>query len=989
MNLRHYLENQKLLSENRLPSRTLLLPADKRGVTHKNPTDSAMITSLNGDWNFRYLENGKITEEYTSFYAPDYDDTAWDVLPVPSMWQYHGYGTCLYPNVAYPFPLDPPYIHCVNPVGLYRRHFKVKNKPAQAILRFGGVDSAYFVYVNGEYVGFSKGSRLTSEFDITNYLQAGDNLLAVQVHTYCDGSYLENQDMLLASGIFRDVTLLCIGEDSLWDYTLLPVDSGFELTCECHTGQDGAVLEAVLYDAEGREVCREAKAASNKTVFSLTVETPHLWNAEDPYLYELILTLSRSGIVSEIHTKKAGIRFSSISGQYLMLNGSPIRLKGVNRHDNNPWTGRAITAEQIRSELEDIKSCNLNAIRCSHYTNQPVFYEIASELGIYVMDEADVETHGAHMHGDIGWISKMDDWYDAYFDRISRMYYQDKNETCINIWSLGNEYGNGQVTDRCAQWLRSQPASKPLHYSPYSRRYPEDFRFTGYMPMATLEEYIPEGLPVMMVEYAHAMGNSPGGLEDIWRFVYTHDYICGGYVWEFKSHGFSSPDKDGNEAYLYGGDFGDVYHWSNFSLDGYHTSDGTAKPAWDELRQVSAPVWVEKEENGIRVYNTYDFLTLDDVEMEWTLYADDSVVRSEKISMTGIGPRQNKLFELDFSVDGIAGDFRADFLFTKNGHKLAHKQILLGRSEKVDMQAAAFAHTVEEDDNYFVRITSENAVVEFDKGLLTRYCVNGNELLAEPLRPNLWRAATDNDGIEGFAPRHMGEWKEALVHDLRFGLHSHTITDSDSVCTLTAKGRLLPQTYYWGFEMTLTYSLYADGSLHVTMNGTPYGNTPKILPRIGMRMGLNEKMEQACWFGRGAGDSYPDRKHAAPVGLYTLPIHELNFEYDVPQETGNHENTRFVRIYGENTGLCAVGDFAFSCHDFTLENLTAARHKNELTHTGTKYLYLDTKQRGLGSLSCGPDPEAEYELPTDSFSFSFVLMADSGNQAAFDRMRTI
>lgn len=372
MNLRHYLENQKMLSENRLPSRSLLLPADKRSVTHKNPTDSSMITSLNGDWNFCYLADGKLTGKHASFFAPDYDDSDWDLLPVPSMWQYYGYGTCLYPNVAYPFPLDPPYIHCVNPIGLYRHHFDVQDIPAQAILRFGGVDSAYFVYVNGKYVGFSKGSRLTAEFDITAFLQPGDNLLAVQVHTYCDGSYLENQDMLLASGIFRDVQLICTGSDSLWDYTLLPTETGFSLSCECHTAGAGAVLEASLYDAEGVLVCSQTAEAGKKTDFSLTIENPILWNAETPYLYELVLTLSRAGKICEIHTKKAGIRFSCVSGSYLMLNGKPIRLKGVNRHDNNPWEGRAITAAQIRSELEDIRSCNLNAIRCSHYTNQPI-----------------------------------------------------------------------------------------------------------------------------------------------------------------------------------------------------------------------------------------------------------------------------------------------------------------------------------------------------------------------------------------------------------------------------------------------------------------------------------------------------------------------------------------------------------------------------------------------------------------------------------------
>ncbi|HJA91589.1 MAG TPA: hypothetical protein H9717_00445 [Candidatus Eisenbergiella merdipullorum] len=986
MNLRHYLENQKLLSENRLPSRSLLLPAKKRGVTHVNQTDSAMIISLNGDWNFHYLDDGKISEEYASFDLPEYDDSKWDILPVPSMWQYHGYGTCLYPNVVYPFPLDPPYIHTINPIGLYRRHFYLGKVPHRAILRFNGVNNAYFVYINGNYVGFSKGSRLSAEFDITQYLYTGNNLLAVQVHTYSDGSYLENQDMLLASGIFRDVTILLLGKDSLWDYTVLPVENGFELTCNCHVQDEKACLEAALYSATGEELCRQTKSATSETIFSLKVENPQLWTAETPYLYELVLTLSREEIVSEIHTKKVGIRFSSVEGRYLLLNGKPIRIKGVNRHENNPWTGQAITPQQIRAELEDIKACNLNAIRCSHYTNQPVFYEIASELGIYVMDEADLETHGAHTHGDEGWISKMDDWYDAYLDRVSRMYHQDKNETCINIWSIGNECGIGQNIDKCAQWLRSQTVVKPLRYSSYSRSLTEDFRFTGYMPMSTLEDFIPEGLPVLMLEYAHAMGNSPGGLEDIWNFVYTHDYICGGYVWEYRSHGFSDLDANGKERYLYGGDFGDTYHWSNFSLDGYHTSDGTAKPVWGELREVSAPIRISREGNGVRVYNTYDFLPLDDVEMEWTIYASNDVIRTGNCTLTGIGPREDVFFEINFSTEGYLGDFRADFIFSKEGKQLAYKQFLLGRSKKVKETPAAFVHTAEADENYNVCMRSENAIVEFEQGLLTRYCIKGKELITEPLRPNFWRAPTDNDGIDGLFPRHMGEWKEALVYDLRFGIYDQMITDAYNTCTLTVKGKFLPQSFYWGFEMTLVYTLYADGSLQISMEGKPYGNTPKILPRIGMRMRLPKEMKRACWFGRGSGDSYPDRKHAAPVGLYDVNIGDLNFLYDVPQETGSHENTRFVRIYGDDIGIVAIGDFAFSCHDFTLENLTVARHKNELIHTPEKYLYLDARQRGLGSLSCGPDPEKAYELLTESFSFSFTLAVDEGTAAAFEKM---
>lgn len=988
MNLRNYIENPGLLHENRLPARSLLIPAQKSGVTHRNYTDSDRITSLNGDWAFRYLADGKIPADDRDFFAPEYDDSGWDTLGVPSMWQFKGYGTCYYPNVDYPFPVDPPYIHTVNPIGLYRKKLVLTTVPAHTILRFDGVESAYFVWVNGNYVGFSKASRLCAEFDITEHLHDGENVIAVQVHRYSDGSYLENQDMLMASGIFRNVTLISCGADYVWDYLLLPTENGFELTADCRTSGDGAVLEAVLYDVDGLEVCRQAADASGETQISLPVDDPHLWNAEDPYLYTMILTLLRDGDAAEIHTKKAGIRFSTIEGHYIKLNGSPITLKGVNRHENNPWRGRAITAEQIIAELCDIKSCNLNAIRTSHYTNQPLFFEIASELGIYVMDEADVESHGMAETGDMGGLAKNDAWAEAFLDRVSRAYYQDKNETCINLRSLGNEAGDGQNLYACVEWLKEREPKIPTNYyaSLFDEKNPAPFRDTGYMPMSTLEGYSPDGAPVLMLEYAHAMGNSPGGLEDIWRFVYSHDYICGGYVWEFKSHGFSSPDEEGRERYLYGGDFGDLYHWSNFSLDGYHTSDGTPKPTWEELREVSAPVWVERTENGIEVRNTYDFRTLDGVRLEWMLYADDRAVRSGVLELDGIAPHQVKEFAPDLSTDGLCGDFRADFIAYRGDEKLAHKQILLGRSERAPMEYTAFPYTVSEDDGR-ITVCAGNTRIDVENGLICRYAVGGRELILSPLMPNFHRAPTDNDGIIGFSERHAGEWNGKLVHDLRFGLHEQTVEQLDDRCVIHAAGKILPQSQYWGFDAELIYTISDGGNVEIRMKGKPYGNAPQILPRIGMKVCLPADADRAEWFGRGPGDSYSDRKHASPVGLYAMDIADMNFRYDVPQETGNRENTRFVRITGENYGICAVGDFSFSCHNFTLENLTKARHRNELRFTEEKYLYIDHRHRGLGSLSCGPEPEEAYELRTGDFDFSFLLMPDGGNHAAFERIK--
>jgi len=982
MHLRNYLENHHMLSENRLPARTLLLPAHRRGVTHQNPLASDRIVSLNGQWRFCYLPEGRLTEEYVAFMEPAYPDSQWDTIPVPSMWQYLGYGNCLYPNVEYPFPYDPPYIHTVNPIGLYRHRFQLDTLPEKLLIRFGGVDSAYFLYCNGQYVGFSKGSRIASEFDLTPYAAEGENVLAVQVHTYCDGSYLENQDMLLASGIFRDVTLLFCGADSLWDYTLLPEEDRFHLTCSLSLAHEDVILEAELYDTDGSMVASQILPAAETVSLHLPVPDARYWTAETPWLYELVLTLKRNGKILEVHTKKAGLCSSAIEGAYLTQNGKPIYLKGVNRHDNNPWCGKAITAEQIRRELTDIKNNNLNAIRCSHYTQQPVFYEIASELGLYVMDEADLETHGAHTSGDEGAISKMPDWLDAYMDRITRMYQLNKNETCINIWSLGNECGQGDNLDRCGQWLRNQPAAKPLRLSPINPDMPSDFRFTGYMPMSVLEGYAPEGKPVMMLEYAHAMGNSPGGLWDIWNFIYRHDYICGGYVWEYKSHGFSSPDEQGKERYLYGGDFGDKYHWSNFSLDGYHTSDGTPKPAWTELREVSAPVWIEQAEDGILVHNTYDFLSLAGVRMDWCVTEDSRICRSGTMVLEDIPARGTGKVCLPLETDGMTGTVLADFTFVSDTTVLSHKQLLLKDAEPETVQPAACVYDIQETDDELI-LTGEDVRILFRGGLLAGYTVQGKEKLTSPLTPNLWRAPTDNDGIQNFSPRHLGEWKGALLHTCRFGMYSiHTEQTTDAV-TVKAVGKYLPQGKSWGFDMTLTYVITAGGKIRITMDAAPYGNPPSILPRIGMMMGLVPEISDACWFGRGPGESYSDACHSTVIGLYTQSVEDMHFRYDVPQETGNHQDCRFVRAYGAGGGICCSGQFAFSLHNFTLDNLTEARHCNELLYTPERYLYIDMVQRGLGSHSCGPEPEKQYELPTAAFTFTWTLSPDHGTDAAF------
>ncbi len=971
----NYIYNPKMVGENRLPARTLTVPAEEPGITHKNCEKSTRMQCLDGEWSFLYLpeDDGK------AYWSNEIDDSGWDKIPVPSMWQYQGYGNCLYPNVQYPFPYDPPYIHAENPVGIYRCRFRTNRNAMNTVIRFLGVDNAYFVYLNGEYVGFSKGSRIASEFDISNYLEDGENILTVKVYTYSDGSYLENQDMLLSSGIFRSVWLVFSGPESLWDYTVVPDCEGFTVHTEMRTWGNSR-LSVNLFSAEGEKIFDIETKSTPSNTFRIYLENPIEWNAENPYLYTLIFKVISPDEEPEIHTKKVGICVPSTKGNKFLINGKPIFLKGVNRHDNNPFTGRAITNEQIYEELCDIKECNLNAIRCSHYPRHPYFYEAASELGLYVMDEADNETHGAHVTGDQGALNKDPAWYPAFFDRLSGMYYRDKNETCITIWSVGNESGEGENNYKCSEWLDYQDVRKPQSGNPPGG-FTRDFRYTGYMDMETLASFEEDGAPVMMTEYGHAMGNSPGGLSDIWEYVYTHPHICGGYAWEYKSHGFYEKGKDGKARYLYGGDFGDAYHWSNFSLDGFHTSDGTPKPSWDELRRVSAPIFAYPSEDGLCVMNTLDFTTLRNIRLDWKIFYGEKVGCSETAVIDSIPPHGTKVFPMDFACDDTNEFCFADFVFTADGKEIGRKSLILKSAEPKTAAKQAFDCGITGESDHSFSVTHSDMRVDFCGGMIAGISANGKKLLTAPVRPNLFRAPTDNDGIVNFMPRKAEMWTKRLVHTVRYGEHDTVIRRESTGLTIESSGKILPQGEYWGFDTKIVYSLTAPGEIRVNISGKPYGKVPSPLPRIGLVLPIAKEYDTANWFGRGPADSYPDRKESTLFGEFSGNVESMNFIYDVPQETGSHEDTCRVTLTSpdceksftvtldeENPGL-----FAFSYHPFTLENLTAARHRDELERSDENYLYIDKRMRGLGSNSCGPEPEEEYELNPGPFEFSFVI----------------
>ncbi len=988
------LENPALTHINRLPPRSNLIPAHESGIYYKNKEASHLLQSLCGSYKFKYCECDCIQD----FFIMDYDDRNWDNIDVPSMWQYRGYGKCCYPNTNYPIPFNPPYVSCPNPVGYYRCTFSACPRE-RTILHFGGVDNAFYVYLNGEFVGFSKGSRIPAEFDVSHLIREGKNLIAVKVFTYSDATYLEGQDMLLANGIFRDVYLLHTEKISLWDYRVTTDLKGFQLHLELTECSPEYMVEIQIGD--------------NFRIFSadkiidtyFPIENPRLWNNEEPNLYSMVIRIKKNYEVREVHSKKIGMLHSCIVGKHLLVNGKPVYIKGINRHEYDCDNGRAISVALIEKELKMIKANNINAIRCSHYTNHPAFYEICSELGIFVMDEADLETHGCSVTSDQGYLSKCSEWLPAYLDRVERMLKQNKNEVCIFMYSMGNECGQGENMLECLKYaLAYEPNKVSIHDQQTTRdelfcqpcgKY--DFiKRAGYLSADHLQKLIDAQSVSMQIEYAHAMGNSPGFLEGYQKFVYENDNYLGGFVWEFKNHGFHQVDERNNDYYLYGGDFGDKNHQANFCLDGYLMSDGTPKHTWYELGEVFAPVYVTYD-GQIHLKNTFNFRNLNTLTLNWEILEDFRYVKGGSLRLPSVAPHEETILNIDIAPDHYqpGAAYYLNLSFYDGTILTGSHQIKLPVSIAPKAYIASeFEGEIIMEDQIFT-VFGKDFTVSFEKGILCNYTLHEKTLIDQTFTFNLYRAPTDNDGIVCMQNpafhRSALAWNNACLDTIRFvpsDFYGERLSDM-VICRAT--GKVLPLAKYYGFDVEIEYHIYNNGLISISMKATPYGNFPETLPRIGLCFPINQEYRQTTWYGRGPRENYCDCKKVSPVGLYSKPIQETYTIFDMPQESGNHENTSFVMLNSpQGNGLAVIGcsEFAFSYHDFTLTNLTKALHKNELEKDNYNYLYIDYKMRGLGNHSCGPDPEEPYELKPHAFTFSFVLYGDISLSQALNLKRT-
>ena len=1014
-------ENQTLTNINRMYGRAVYAPFDSKAEAMRlDRTLSPYFKLLNGAWMFSYFENPQAVPE--DFFEEDFDCCEWDSIVVPSNWQMKGYGYPHYTNVKYPIPTMPPFVPTENPTGCYIREFEIDDSWAgrRIYLMFNGVDSFFNVWVNGQLAGMSKGSRLPAEFDITDIARIGMNRITVQVLQWSDGTYLEDQDMWWLSGIFRDVSLMAVPEEAdIRDiFVHTPLDKKYrdglfsaeiELDGGAKAALDGLSVTVELFDADGcaagapMNVKTGVKKGVRKTSVSVetTVKNVKAWTAETPYLYTVAVTLAdAAGKLIEAKAFQAGFRTVEIRDGALLVNGSRIMIRGVNRHEFNTDLGRAVTVESIRDDLLQMKRHNVNAIRTSHYPDTPVFYDLCDKYGLYVLCECDLETHGfGYDQGKTP--SHWPEWGKAYVDRMQRMVEAFKNHPAIIIWSLGNESGFGCNHEKMIEWTRKRDSSRPVHYE---RDREFDFAHTDILcPMypnpQACEEMIarlnakPPYKPFIMCEYAHAMGNGPGGLEDYWQFFYRNKYTQGGFVWEWCDHGIRTQDENGTEFFGYGGDFGDMPNDGNFITDGLVFPDKSPSPGLTEYKKVIEPVRVSAKNLAkglVSVKNYYDFNTLEHLSIVWSVSENGTTIRTGNLPPMKTKAHETEDLTIPFTlpaapVPGAEYFLNISFLlgcdtnWARCGHEVAWAQFAL--PVKTAKKAAAApavvsgrnALEVDEDPESFYVSASNGMLMEFSKtyGKIASLERSGLQLIEDGPVFNLFRAPTDND--IGFGARFKQEWEAASYHMMR-----HHIDDvladvkKDGTVALEVQARSQGVDQRSGIALKYLYTFLRDGSFTLELSGKPEGEMPHF-PRVGLQLTLPGCMDSAVWFGLGPGEAYSDTKQAQRVGLYKSGADGLYTKYVMPQENGNRTEVRRAAFHDLHLAGLFVGGlplFDFSLHRFTPADLAAARHPHEVQVRESMTLNLDWKQCGIGTGSCGSGTAPEYRIPAAPFKFA-------------------
>ena len=1002
-----YYENLSVLHENTMPARAYYIPASRRMdnlVEHREESDRMQL--LNGTWKFQYFNS--IYDIQDSFFEKNYDTENFDEIQVPSVWQMAGYDTHQYTNIRYPFPFDPPYVPQDIPCGAYVHTFEYsrdENAP-KSFLNFEGVDSCFYVWINGSYIGYSQVSHMTSEFDVTDVLQDGTNTVAVLVMKWCDGSYLEDQDKFRMSGIFRDVYILKRPKQAISDYHIKTriedMLAKVEIEMKFYSPLN---VKISIEDRNGAVVALGSIAEEGTAV--LEIASPELWNTENPYLYKLILETENEVIVDHIALRKIEIK-----DQVIYLNGQKIKFRGVNRHDSDPVTGFTINPEQITTDLTLMKQHNFNAIRSSHYPNAPFFYEMCDKYGFMVIDEADIEAHGPFMiyrkeDTDYNrfkrWNEKIADdpvWEKAIVDRVKLMVERDKNRFCIVMWSMGNESAYGCNFEKALEWTKNFDPDRITQYeSARYRNYDETYDYSNldvysrmYPALSEIQEYLDKdgSKPFLLVEYCHSMGNGPGDFEDYFQMIQDNDKMCGGFVWEWCDHAIAhGTAENGKTIYAYGGDHGEEIHDGNFCMDGLVYPDRTVHTGLLEYKNVYRPARVisyDKESGELVLHNYMDFEDLKDyVKISYELTQDGLVISKGKLPEVSAAPHSEGKINLKINVPESGKCYLKFIYHLKKELPLLDEDHILGFDEIEVSQKDAKCQLAEKwvektvtdselqvsEDDTQIHIKGREFAYTIDRrtALFTEMKFAGREYLNHPMELNIWRAPTDNDMYI------KSEWKKAHYDKAYTRAYTTEVVQGKHGVKITSHASVVAETVQKILDVTITWKIEAAGKIDADIAVTKDDEFPD-LPRFGVRMFLDKKLSAVRYFGMGPQESYCDKHQAASHGLYHANVDDLHEDYIRPQENGSHYDCEYVELNNSRYGIVVSAEnaFSFNASYYTQEELEKKTHNYELTESDSVVFCVDYALNGIGSNSCGPVVLDQYRFDDVLFRFQFTLI---------------
>jgi len=1059
--------NLEVLSRNRMAPHATLFPYESAELAlARRPSGSRWYRLLNGTWKFHWTENPQ--QRPVDFYRTDYDVAGWDDIAVPGNWQLQGYGIPIYLNSAYEFPRDQPNIPLDdNPVGSYRRDFDVPAEwqGRQIVIHFGAVKSAFYLWINGQMVGYSQGSKTPAEFDVSEYVQPGTNTVAVEVYRWSDGNYIEDQDFWRISGIERDVYLYAAPRVHVRDYFVRAgLDDGYrdgrlEVELELRNGGTAPAAEHTVrlrvLDGQVPSVPADAGAADatrvgevlaapavvdlvtaarpmpgEATAITYTAEVPAVrrWTAETPELYTLLIEVfDTDDNLLEVVSQRIGFRRVEIANAQLLVNGVPVTIRGVDRHEHDPERGHVVSRPLMLQDVLLMKQANINGVRTSHYPDDPYWYELADEYGLYLVDEANIESHGYGYDPDRT-LGNKPEWIPAHLDRTERMVERDKNHPSVIIWSLGNEAGNGVVFQATYDWIKQRDPSRPVQYERALTEANTDIYVPMYAPISRLVQWAESDpdRPLILCEYAHAMGNSVGNLQDYWDVIERYPSLQGGFIWDWVDQGLYKTDPASGERYLaYGGDFGDTRNDQNFNINGVIASDRQVNPHYWEVQKVYQPIDVRPVDvaaGRVLLVNKHDYLDLDRFVMSWEWKIDGRVVGEGTRGAVPLPAGRQRVIEVPLPearpVDGeemfvtVRFALPAERGLLPAGHVVAWDQLefpvvtaaptvdatrlgaleLTGGTALTSGRPGAAAAGAEETDSFHVAGDGFSFDVDRTSGEILSYRFGDTELVRTGLVPNFWRPPTDND-IGNRMPEQLAVWRDAGANR---DVHEVSAIELDDRVQIAVVADLVG-----GSLLTTTYTVYGNGLVYVSQTFTPGDGELPELPRFGMSMRLPQQFDQMTWFGRGPQESYADRKTGAAVDLWSGPVSEQYHPYVRPQETGNKTDVRWVALTdASGVGLMAIGDpllnvsawpFEQSDFDFELKepppgrrgggrSLVTMKHTIDLKPREFITLNLDYGQRGVGGdNSWGAMPHPQYRLEPQAYSYGFWLRPVSGD----------